>query len=268
MPASRDRLLGDGDDPAGRSLDARARRPTAASSAQREAPPRRHAPERRSTVGVRASTASSSACCRCPADRAAASSTVSPASSSTSGGVSANTPRAGDGDQRSALERLPFDRAGDAVLDQIVEGASGAFRAFVRSASQHARSEHDDRTVEKDDGRGLVRGLRPDRARRRASGAAESAAPHAPCEAASRASREHAAADTRSVDLRHELAPGQRRLVVVGMFLRPVGQLHLRPLDLLVAESASAGARWRSGARASCRRTGRCTRARCACRSP
>ena len=41
------------------------------------------------------------------------------------------------------------------LRDQIVEGASGAFRALRRAASQHPRPEHDDRTVEEDERRRL-----------------------------------------------------------------------------------------------------------------
>jgi hypothetical protein len=44
-----------------------------------------------------------------------------------------------------------------------------------------------------------------------------------------------------SVDLVHEPATRQRRLIVVGVLFRPVGQLHLRAFDPLVGSSSARG---------------------------
>ena len=121
------------------------------------------------------------------------------------------------------------------------------------TASQNPRPEHDDRTVEERECRRLTRGLRLRWPPSRAGWGSVPLAPAGPRTAAPHPAARHTATSARvrrkgrmqmilliprkdsvSIDRPHELRVGPASPRRRRMLLRTVGQLHLRPVDLLV----------------------------------
>ena len=151
----RDGLLGGGDQlgrdsPVG-PADGPQRQP-----ARRAAPQGPIAAERSSARGVRASTASSSACCRRATVWADDALNGFPGQVVDVGRRQRQDHPGPDADEHASLERLRCDGSGDPLGDQVVERAFGARGTFHRRPPEDVRLQDNDGPVEVGEGERLT----------------------------------------------------------------------------------------------------------------
>ena len=129
---------------------------------------------------MRASTASASATLILPTVASAAPSSVSPAASSTSSGVSTSTGRVAEADDAAGLERPHLHRPVDTLIHHVFEGPCRRAGALGGTAAHDASAQHGNRSIAEHHGRALACRLDADAdAHRRARPAASHLAPGA-----------------------------------------------------------------------------------------